>query len=79
MSHDGAKHIVVLDTDQGVRWALDRGLTRSGYRVTIATTIGEAVAVATEESVDAVVLEMLPEAGLTEEALLDFILDLFQT
>lgn len=79
--HDGTegsetrlpKRIVVLDTDRGVRWALDKGLQRSGYEVLTAASIAEGLAYANEGSIDAVLLEILPEAGLTQEALSMFL------
>ena len=63
------KRIVVLDTDRGVRWALEKGLQRSGYEVLPAASVAEGLAYANEQTVDAVLLEILPEAGLTQEAL----------
>jgi two-component system, NtrC family, response regulator AtoC len=62
---DEAKLVVILDTDPGVRWALARGLERSGYQVEASTTAGEALNVAYQRPVAAVVMELLPEAGLT--------------
>jgi len=63
------KRVVVLDTDRGVRWAIEKGLQRSGYEVFTAASVAEALKYANEDSVDAVLLEILPEAGLTQEAL----------
>lgn len=61
--------VVVLDTDPGIRWALEKGLERSGYRVQTAGTVGEALGFVYEGSVSAVVMELLPEAGLTLDVL----------
>lgn len=63
------KRIVVLDTDRGVRWALEKGLQRSGYEVLTAASVAEGLEYANEGSIDVVLLEILPEAGLTQEAL----------
>ncbi len=63
------KRVVVLDTDRGVRWAIEKGLQRSGYEVFTAASVAEALKYANENSIDAVLLEILPEAGLTQEAL----------
>lgn len=61
--------VVVLDTDPGVRWALEKGLRRSGYDVRTAANAGEAIRFVSEEPVAAVVMELLDEAGLTQEVL----------
>jgi DNA-binding NtrC family response regulator len=67
------KRIVVLDTDRGVRWAIEKGLQRSGYEVLTAASVAEGLRFANEDSIDAVLLEILPEAGLTQEALRMFL------
>jgi DNA-binding NtrC family response regulator len=61
--------VVVLDTDPGVRWSLEKGLGRSGYEILTATTAGQALHLVNEQAIDAVVMELLPEAGLTLELL----------
>ncbi len=61
--------LIVIDTDPGVRWALERGLSHSGYTVRSAARIGEALHLFHEHGADAVVMEMLPEAGLTLDSL----------
>lgn len=61
--------IVVLDTDPGVRWALERGLQKSGYEVVSVGTVAEALSTATDRQVSCIIIEILPEAGLTQEAL----------
>ena len=59
------KLILIIDTDKGVQWSLERGLTKSGYRVRTASSVEQAVHVAQLEPVAAIVLELAPEAGLT--------------
>jgi len=63
------KRVLVIDTDPGVRWALDKGLRHSGYHVFAAGGVSEALRLAREEPLDAVVMEVQPEAGLTTEVL----------
>lgn len=65
--------VVVLDTDPGVRWALEKGLARSGYDVLAAASAGEALREVHEHEVAAVVMEFLPEAGLTSETLAELL------
>lgn len=65
----GRRIVVVLDTDPGVRWALDKGLTRSGFDVRAVASVSEALSIAADLTVAAVIMELLPEAGLTEEVL----------
>ncbi|MCP4645014.1 MAG: sigma-54-dependent Fis family transcriptional regulator, partial [bacterium] len=64
---DAAQTVLVMDTDPGVRWALEKGLQRSGYVVRTASTVGEVLNAAYEQAVDALVMELLPEAGLTQD------------
>lgn len=64
-----AWRVVVLDTDAGVRWSLEKGLSRSGYDVRTATTTSEVLRYIHEEDIDAIVMELLPEAGLTLESI----------
>ena len=61
--------IVVLETDPGVRWALEKGLKRSGYDVRAVGTSEEAMRFLYTEPVRAVIMEILPEAGLTTDVL----------
>src|SRR5690606_31323024 len=61
--------VVVLDTDPGIRWALSKGLARSGYVVETAHEVGEAMQRAHHETVSAFIVEYLPEAGLTLEVI----------
>ncbi|MBX7257238.1 MAG: sigma-54 dependent transcriptional regulator [Candidatus Hydrogenedentes bacterium] len=61
--------VLVLDTDPGVRWSLAKGLANSGYEVVTAATVAEAVGFLRERTIAAVIYELLPEAGLTQDAL----------
>jgi len=61
--------VVIIDTDPGVRWSLEKGLARSGYRVLVAEGPSQALRFLEENRVDTVLMELLPEAGLTLEAL----------
>ena len=67
-SHGPIRLVVLLDTDPGVRWALEKGLTRSGFDVRGASSLAEVMSMSEELPVAAVIMELLPEAGLTEEA-----------
>ncbi len=70
---NGRPHVVVIDTDSGVRWSLDKALARSGYQVTTASSVEQLVSMFAEGGVDVVIMEILPEAGLTLEALTNLI------
>jgi DNA-binding NtrC family response regulator len=61
--------VVLLDTDPGVRWALEKGLGRSGFDVRAIGSVSEALSITNDLIVAAVIMELLPEAGLTEEVL----------
>lgn len=61
--------VLVLDTDPGVRWSLAKGLAISGYEVVTAATVAEAIGSLRERRAAAVIFELLPEAGLTQDAL----------
>ncbi len=63
------KTIVVIDTDPGVRWALEKGLSHSGYIVRVVNNAGDVLRLAHEEDVAAIIMEFLPEAGLGGEVL----------
>jgi len=63
------RQLVVLDTDPGVSWALEKGLQRSGYAVQSASTIAQVVQMAEGGQVDGIIMELLPEAGMDYEAL----------
>lgn len=61
--------VIILDTDPGVRWSLEKSLTRSGYRVLVAEGPSQALRLLEEHRVDTILMELLPEAGLTLDAL----------
>jgi DNA-binding NtrC family response regulator len=65
--------VVVIDTDSGVRWSLDKALVRSGYQVTTASSVEQLLSLFAEGGVDVVIMELLPEAGLTLEALTNLV------
>lgn len=64
-----SKSVLVLDTDPGVRWALEKGLASSGYGVTVVNNVGDALRALQDGPADAILMEFLPEAGLTFETL----------
>ena len=66
---NGAPVIAVLDTDSGVRWAVEQGLARDGYVVHSVGSTSDVISLAQRESIDVYILEILPEAGLTSELL----------
>ncbi len=57
--------ILVVDTDPGVRWSLEKGLSHSGYTVQVASTVEQAVHIVQMQPIVGIVLELMPEAGLT--------------
>lgn len=59
--------VVVIETDSGVRWSLERGLASLGCTVHTASMINQVLPMIREGRVDVVVMELLPEAGLTVE------------
>ena len=61
--------VLVVDSDEGVRWSLERGLSHTGYRVEAISTAEDAVARVQENGIAAVVMEVTPEAGLTVDVL----------
>jgi DNA-binding NtrC family response regulator len=64
-----SKLVVVIDTDPGVRWSVAKGLERSGYEVVAVATVAEALGITRERPVAGIVMELLPEAGLTRDVL----------
>jgi DNA-binding NtrC family response regulator len=64
-----SKRVLVVDTDPGVRWAIERGLSRGGFEVMAASNLGDALHFLEENEFDGIILEILPEAGLTHETL----------
>ncbi len=60
-----ALRVLVVDTDPGVRWALERGLSRSGYTVVAASNVSDALRIVVEDTPGIAIMEILPEAGFT--------------
>ncbi len=65
--------ILVIDTDSGVRWSLQKGLALSGCQVICASTAKQARTIAVAESISGVLLEMMPNAGLDTDFLSDMV------
>jgi DNA-binding NtrC family response regulator len=61
--------VLIIETDAGLRWSLEKGLGRSGYRVSTASNLEQVIPFISDSQVDVVIMELLPEAGLTLEAL----------
>lgn len=61
--------VLVVESDPGVRWSLERGLAHSGFDVLVADSPESATSLASETSINAVLFEILPEAGFTFDAL----------
>lgn len=59
------QRLLVVDTDPGVCWSLEKGLALSGYDVITVNNAEQAVQHVQAESFSAVLLEIMPEAGLT--------------
>ena len=51
-------HILIVDDEEAVCWALGRALTREGHRVAVASSAEEAFTLATRQRPDAVVLDV---------------------
>jgi two-component system response regulator AtoC len=69
MQEHQTKSILVIDTDPGVRWSLEKGLAHSGFMVQTATTAEEAVRLAQETRFAAILMEIMPEAGFSVDVL----------
>lgn len=63
------QRLLVVDTDPGVCWSLEKGLALSGYDVTTVNNAAHAIQRAKHERFAGVLLEIMPEAGLTVETL----------
>lgn len=61
--------ILVVDTDPGVRWALEKGLQKSGFDVIAVGSVADAISAASERNPACIIMELLPEAGLTQDVL----------
>jgi two-component system nitrogen regulation response regulator GlnG len=53
-----AKHILIIDDEEAVCWALERALTRSGHRVTVTASAEQALALAGQIRPDVIVLDV---------------------
>ena len=63
------QRLLIVDTDPGVCWSLEKGLGLSGYEVVTVNNAAHAVQRARTEDFAGVLLEIMPEAGLTVETL----------
>lgn len=61
--------VLVIDTDPGVRWALEKGLQKNGYDVIAVSAVADALNAVTERQPSCIIMELLPEAGLTQDVL----------
>tara|TARA_R110001592_G_scaffold149383_1_gene374859 strand:- start:339 stop:1736 length:1398 start_codon:yes stop_codon:yes gene_type:complete len=66
---DGRLRLLVVDTDPSVCWSLEKGLGLSGYSVQSVNNANQAVAQIRDGNYAGVLLEIMPEAGLTVEVL----------
>ena len=66
---DHTRNVLVIDTDPGVRWSIEKGLAYSGYTVRTASTVDQAIRIAQEGQFGAILMELMPEAGLTVDVL----------
>jgi DNA-binding NtrC family response regulator len=66
---DRTRSVLVIDTDPGVRWSLEKGLAGSGYLVRTASTVDQAIRTAHDGLFGAILMELMPEAGLTVDVL----------
>lgn len=67
----GEEHtgVLVVDSDPGVRWSLEKGLTHSGYQVKSATTPEHVISLVQGNGIAAILMEIMPEAGFTLDLL----------
>jgi len=52
------KHILIVDDEEAVCWALERALTKEGHRVAVASSAEDAFALAAKQHFDAVILDV---------------------
>jgi two-component system nitrogen regulation response regulator GlnG len=52
------KHILIVDDEEAVCWALERALTKEGHRVIVASSAEDAFAAAAKQHFDAVILDV---------------------
>lgn len=65
----GRMRLLVIDTDPGLCWSLEKGLGLSGYDVVSVNSASQAAKLVETERFVCVLLEIVPEAGLTPETL----------
>ncbi len=64
-----AANLLLVESDPGVRWSLERGLTHSGYHVKSATTPDQAIELAQHNGIASILMEIRPESGFTMDVL----------
>lgn len=69
LGREEAPFILIVDSDPGVRWSLERGLTLSGFHVRVADSPRSALSLSKDNAIRAIFFEIIPEAGLTVELL----------
>ena len=52
------KHLLIVDDEEAVCWALQRALTREGHRVAVAASAEEAFGLVAKQRPDAIVLDV---------------------
>src|SRR5262249_5986987 len=57
-SGGAVSHILVVDDEEAVCWALERALTREGHQVAVAASAETAFALATQQRPDAIILDV---------------------
>ena len=65
----GGRTVLLIDTDPGVRWAMERGLSRAGFDVRAVSNTGDALHALEEADYNAIIMELLQEAGLNHDTL----------
>ena len=68
-----SKHLLIVDTDPGVRWSLEKGLEHSGFTVHCASTAEQAIELSQVQPISGVLFELMPESGLTMDILLSLV------
>src|SRR5205085_3159509 len=53
-----ARHILIVDDEEAVCWALQRALSREGHRVAVASSAEEAFTLAERQPPDVIVLDV---------------------
>jgi DNA-binding NtrC family response regulator len=64
-----SRAILVIDTDPGVRWALEKGLQKSGFDVIAVSSVADALGASADRDLACIIMELLPEAGLSQDVL----------